>query len=68
MKENRELEKSLPTFDELHEKMVETQAQIEDAKSAVSHSELNSPRDFQSDVSATPKGNITGINLQTPKG
>ena len=47
--------------------MLETQAMIEDAKSAVSHSELNSPRDFQSDVSATPKG-MGAFNLQTPKG
>ena len=40
---------------------------IEDAKSAVSHSEMGSPREFQSDISATPKG-MGAFNLQTPKG
>ena len=47
--------------------MLETQAMIEDAKSAVSHSEMGSPREFQSDISATPKG-MGAFNLQTPKG
>ena len=41
---------------------------IEESKSAVSHSEMGSPRDFQSDISATPKGAFGGLNLQTPKG
>lgn len=41
---------------------------IEESKSAVTHSEMGSPREFQSDVSATPKGMFGGINLQTPKG
>lgn len=47
--------------------MLETQAMIEDAKSAVSHSEMGSPREFQSDIGATPKG-MGAFNLQTPKG
>ncbi len=49
--------------------MLETQAQIEESKSNVSHSEMNSPRDMQSDISATPKGaGPMGLNIQTPKG
>jgi hypothetical protein len=38
---------------------------IEESKSAVSHSEMASPRDFQSDVAATPKG---ALGITTPKG
>ena len=42
---------------------------IEESKSNVSHSEMGSPRDFQSDISATPKGaGPMGLNIQTPKG
>ena len=41
---------------------------IEESKSAVTHSEMGSSREFQSDISATPKGMFGGINLQTPKG
>ena len=51
-----EMEKHLPSFEELHDKMLDTQAMIEEGKSAISHSEVGSPRDFQSDISATPKG------------
>ena len=53
----------MPTFDELYDKMLDTQAQLEESKSAVSHSEMGSPREFQSDIGATPKGNFGGINI-----
>ena len=42
---------------------------IEESKSAISHNDAGaSPREFQSDISATPKGGGMGFNLQTPKG
>lgn len=61
--------KHLPSFEELYERMQEAQAMVDD-KSALSHSEMGSPRDFQSDISATPKGGAAfgGLNIQTPKG
>jgi len=66
-REQSEQEKHLPSFEELYDRMLETQAMIEETKSNVSASELKSPRDFQSDVSATPKGALA-FNLKTPKG
>jgi len=62
----REEEKYLPSFDELFDRMLETQAMIEESKSAVSHSEMASPRnDYGSNVAPTPKG---AMGLITPKG
>ena len=53
----------LPSFDDLYERMLEAQAMIEDSKSALSHSEMVSNNDFQSDIGATPKGAFGGLNL-----
>ena len=36
-KEQREMDKHLPTFDELYDRMMEHQAMIEESKSAISH-------------------------------
>ena len=63
-RDKAEMEKRLPHFDELYDKMQDTLAIIDDSKSAVSHSEMISPRDFQSDISATPKGaGPMGLNI-----
>jgi len=45
-REQKEMDKHLPTFEELYDRMMETQAMIEESKSAISHNELQSPRDF----------------------
>ena len=51
-------------FEDAYEQMLEAQAAIMADKSALSESQANSPRDFASDISQTPKGAI-GF---TPKG